>query len=209
MSSLPSLPGFYERVAEAGASWRRSLAGAVAGVPQTLRALVRGDELWLVALAAFIGVAAGLAVVAMHLTSEWMHTTLFGLPPGQRLSAMTQVDPVRALLVPTLGGLALGLIGLGLTRWWPRRAVDPIEANALHGGTMSLNDSFVLVGQTVLSNGVGASVGLEAGYAQIGSAMASKLGRAFRLRRSDLRLLVGCGAAMAPAAPSRRRSTRR
>ena len=103
MSSLPGLPGFYERVAESGAWWRRSLAGALAGVPQTLRALVRADELWLVALAAFIGIAAGLAVVAMHLTSEWMHTTLFGLAPGQRLSAMTQVDPVRALLVPTLG----------------------------------------------------------------------------------------------------------
>ena len=200
MSSLPRLPSFYERVAEAGASWRRSLADVGTHMPQALRALVRADELWLVALAASIGVAAGLAVVAMHLTSEWMHATLFGLERGQQLSAMPQVNPSRALLVPTLGGLALGLIGLALARWWPRRAVDPIEANALHGGTMSLNDSLVVVGQTVLSNGVGASVGLEAGYAQIGSAMASKLGRAFRLRRSDLRLLVGCGAAGAIAA---------
>ena len=200
MSSLPSLPGFYERVAETGASWRRSLADAGANIPQALRALVRADELWLVALAASIGVAAGLAVVGMHLTSEWMHMTLFGLEAGQRLSAMPKVDAIRALLVPTLGGLALGLVGLALARWRPQRAVDPIEANALHGGTMSLGDSLVLVGQTVLSNGVGASVGLEAGYAQIGSAMASKLGRAFRLRRSDLRLLVGCGAAGAIAA---------
>ena len=200
LPSLPSLPGFYERVAEVGASWRRSLADAGAHMPQALRALVRADELWLVALAASIGVAAGLAVVAMHLTSEWMHAMLFGLESGQRLSAMPKVNTVRALLVPTLGGLALGLVGLALARWLPRRAVDPIEANALHGGIMSLNDSAVLVGQTVLSNGVGASVGLEAGYAQIGSAMASKLGRAFRLRRSDLRVLVGCGAAGAIAA---------
>ena len=42
---------------------------------------------------------------------------------------------------------------------------------------------------------VGASVGLEAGYTQLASGIASRIGRAFRLRRADLRILVGCGAA--------------
>jgi CIC family chloride channel protein len=97
--------------------------------------------------------------------------------------------------VPAVGGLALGLFGLGLAKLWPRRAVDPIEANALFGGRMSVADSVVVMMQTVLSNGVGASVGLEAGYTQIGGAIASRLGRSFRVRRNDLRLLVGCGAA--------------
>ena len=104
------------------------------------------------------------------------------------------------MLVPAIGGLLLGLSGLALARWWPRRAVDPIEANALYGGQMSMRDSIVLVGQTMLSNGVGASIGLEAGFAQIGSAVASKAGRGFRVRRNDLRLLVGCGAGAAIAA---------
>ena len=54
--------------------------------------------------------------------------------------------------------------------------------------------------QTVISNGCGASVGLEAGYAQIGGAVGSRLGLAFRLRRQDLRVLVGCGAGGAIAA---------
>ena len=110
------------------------------------------------------------------------------------------MQPVRALRGAGAGRAGAGRRGLALARWWPRRAVDPIEANALYGGRMSLNDSLVVVAQTVLSNGVGASVGLEAGYAQIGSAMASRLGRAFRVRRNDLRLLVGCGAAGAIAA---------
>ena len=51
--------------------------------------------------------------------------------------------------------------------------------------------------QTLLSNGVGASVGLEAGYTQPGGGLASRLGSAFALRRGDLRVLVGCGAAAA------------
>jgi CIC family chloride channel protein len=53
--------------------------------------------------------------------------------------------------------------------------------------------------QTVWSSGVGASVGLEAGYTQLASGIGSWLGRRFNLRRADLRVMVGCGAAGAIA----------
>jgi chloride channel protein, CIC family len=179
---------------------RRALGEVVLHVPQTLRALVRTDEIWLALLAAVIGIAAGLVVVAMNTTTEMAHQILFLLPPGQQLSGAVKVDPLRSLLVPTIGGLAVGATLWALARWWPRRTIDPIEANALYGGQMSMIDSLIVVAQTMLSNGVGASVGLEAGYAQIGAAFGSRFGRAFRVRRSDLRLLVGCGAAGAISA---------
>jgi CIC family chloride channel protein len=60
---------------------------------------------------------------------------------------------------------------------------------------MSLLGSIIVALQTVWSSGVGASVGLEAGYTQLASGIASRLGMAFRLRRADLRILVGAGAA--------------
>jgi CIC family chloride channel protein len=47
----------------------------------------------------------------------------------------------------------------------------------------------------MISSGSGASVGLEAGYTQVGSGLASRAGEILRLRRNDLRILVGCGAA--------------
>ncbi|MBN9563304.1 MAG: chloride channel protein [Alphaproteobacteria bacterium] len=178
---------------------RRAFGEAVLHAPQTLRALVRADEIWLVAVAAAVGVAAGVMVSAMTITTYAIHTALFDLPPGERLSGAAFVDPIRCVAVPALGGLMLGALGLLVARFWPRRAVDPIEANALYGGRMSLNDSLIVVLQTVMSNGFGASVGLEAGYTQIGSAVASRLGRSFRVRRNDLRVLVGCGAAGAIA----------
>ena len=178
---------------------RRAFGEAVIHAPQTLRALVRADEIWLVAVAAVVGVGAGVMVSLMTLTTFAIHQLLFNLPPGQRLSGSAYVEPMRSVLVPALGGLVIGLLGLLVARFWPRRAVDPIEANALYGGRMSLNDSIIVVVQTVLSNGFGASVGLEAGYTQIGSAVASRLGRSFRVRRNDLRVLVGCGAAGAIA----------
>ncbi len=185
-----------------GRGWgrhHRPFGDMVLHAPQTLRALVRADEIWLVVLAAFIGFGAGILVSLMTFTTQLMHQLFFRLQSGQRLSGMVELDPVRSLVVPVLGGFAVGLFGLVIARIWPRRAVDPVEATALSGGRRSRNDSLIGVAQTVQSNGVGASVGLEAGYTQIGSAIASRLGRMFRVRRNDLRLLVGCGAAAAIA----------
>jgi CIC family chloride channel protein len=174
---------------------RQHIGDWVLHAPQTLRALVRADEIWLTVLAAVVGVCAGVVVVSMNGAIELMHEALFSIPAGSRLSSASEIPVLRLLLVPTLGGLAMGLGGLALARWRPRRAVDPIEANALFGGRMSFIDSIIVCLQTLLSCGVGASVGLEAGYTQMGSAIASGIGRSFRLRRTDLRLMVGCGAA--------------
>jgi CIC family chloride channel protein len=178
---------------------RRPLSNVVLHAPQVLRALVRADEIWLVALAASIGAFTGIAVWLMTEATQLVHQVLFGIGGGQRLSAMVELNPWRTVLVPAVGGLALGLITLGIGMVFRRRTVDPIEANALFGGRMSLNGSLIVVLQTIISNGVGASIGLEAGYTQIGSAIASRWGHVFRVRRNDLRLLVGCGAAAAIA----------
>jgi CIC family chloride channel protein len=162
-----------------------------------LRALVRVDEVWLAVLAAAVGVAGGLGVVIINAVTSWMHTTLFALAPGQGLSESPVLDPLRAILVPTLGGLGLGLSMWAMTKLRPRNLVDPIEANAMYGGRMSLKDSLIVTAQTAWSNGVGASVGMEAGYAQFGAGIASWAGQKLKLRRNDLRVLVGCGAAAA------------
>lgn len=162
-----------------------------------LRALARANEIWLAVLAAAVGVVAGMGVALIDAITSAMHTTFFALPPGVGISQSVRLDPLRALLVPSLGGLVLGLSMAVMARFRPRTPIDPIEANALYGGRMSLTDSVLVTVQTMLSNGVGASVGLEAGYAQLGAGLASKLGQILRLRRNDLRVLVGCGAAAA------------
>jgi CIC family chloride channel protein len=106
---------------------------------------------------------------------------------------------VASLVALPLGGGALAAYSWA-SQARKRRLVDVVEANALHGGRMSLPDSLVISGQTVLSNGFGASVGLEAAYAQVGGAIASVAGSALKLRRADLRSLVGAGAGAAIAA---------
>jgi chloride channel protein, CIC family len=167
--------------------------------PRRLRAFVRAHETSLVVLAALVGTVGGLVVAAMSAAVAGLHVLLFNIEIGERLSSQFKIEPLRALLVPSLGGLLLGLAFLLLLRWRPAREIDPIEANALHGGRMSFRGSVIVALQTVWSSGVGASVGLEAGYTQLASGLAASLGRGFHLRRADQRIMVGCGAAAAIA----------
>jgi CIC family chloride channel protein len=160
-----------------------------------LRAILRANELALVLLAAIVGIVAGVAVTVMSWTTQLVHELFFAIPRGAYLSASTGLDPLRVMTVPVLGGLLLGAVMSASGRFRSRQVVDPIEANALYGGRMSLLDSLGVGLETMISNGAGASVGLEAGYSQVGSGVGSKLGEHARLRRNDLRLLVGCGAA--------------
>ena len=167
--------------------------------PRRLRAFVRAHETSLVILAAIVGGIGGLVVAAMSAAVDMLHVALFDLRAGDRLSSQVAIDPVRALLVPSLGGFLLGIAFLLLARWRPAREIDPIEANALHGGRMSFRGSVIVALETVWSSGVGASVGIEAGYTQLSSGLGASLGRGFHLRRADQRLMVGCGTAAAIA----------
>jgi chloride channel protein, CIC family len=157
--------------------------------------VVRARESSLIILAALVGVLGGFVVAAMGDSVDLLHEYFFDLQHGERLSARLTLNPVLALSVPLIGGLIFGIATEVIRRWRPEREIDPIEANALHGGRMSLLGSIIVAAQTVWSSGVGASVGLEAGYTQLASGIASRLGNGFRLRRGDLRILVGCGAA--------------
>jgi chloride channel protein, CIC family len=165
-----------------------------------LRALLRSNEFYLIPLALVVGIVVGAAVTLMSQIAQIAHVLIFGIPIDVRLSAHAYVNPIIALMAPALGGLSLGIMEWSRRRMKISNAVDPIEANALRGGRLSARDSVVVSGQTLISNGCGASVGLEAGYTQIGAGAASLIGQFLNLRRNDLRLIVGCGAAAAIAA---------
>ncbi|WP_082365259.1 chloride channel protein [Bosea vaviloviae] len=179
-----------QRIAEAAEASR---------LREWIRSRVRGSEIYLTLLAMLIGATTGVLVLAMSLLAKAMHLGLYGVDLEASLSATTYIPP-PSYAVPAVGGLLLGLAIYALGRWRNRLIVDPIEANALHGGRMSVRDSIVVALQTIFSNGIGGSVGLEAAYTQVGGALGSRVGTAFRLRRQDMRTLVGCGTAAAIAA---------
>ena len=168
-------------------------------LPFWVRAFVRARGIGLVIAAFVIGIISGGLVALMGWIVQGMHALLFGLAAEQRLSAADDVASWRLLAVPIVGGAVLALLARYARRFSGRLA-DVIEANALFGGRLSLKGSLLLTLQTITSCGFGASVGLEAGYAQISAAVASRLGLSLAARRADLRLLVACGAGGAIAA---------
>jgi CIC family chloride channel protein len=164
------------------------------------RLFVTSSALGRVAVAIGVGFIAGACVTGMTQIAEFMHVAFYGIAFDQRLSAAARVSLPAALLALCGGGLVLGVFDVWRKRRGGGPTMDPVEANALHGGRLPMRDGLLVVGQTLLSNGVGASVGLEAGYAQIGAALGSWTGVKLQLRRQDLRTLLGAGAAGAMAA---------
>ena len=169
------------------------------GFAAWLRSRIRASELLLVFVAVSVGAGAGALSALVSASAHLLQAVLYGLGPGERLSAADHLAPLRGLALP-LGGLVLGLVTWAWTRRRPKSPVDPVEANALHGGRMSVRDSVFVGVQSVISNGFGASVGLEAAYAQLGAGFGSRIGQALNLRRSDLRAFVGAGAGAGIAA---------
>ena len=164
-----------------------------------LRGQIRGSALALIVVAALVGAASGLATLTISAAARMLQGLLYGLSHNERLSAVPRMSVWELPILP-LGGLLLGLMTLAWARRRPRPIVDPVEANALRGGRLSARDSLFVGVQSVLSNGFGASVGLEAAYAQLGGWIASFTGVMLNLRRSDLRVFVGAGAGAGIAA---------
>ena len=163
----------------------------------SFRRVFRSSEAALIVMAVGVGLVAGLLMIGQHVIAHWLQALIYGVS-GNSLSAAVSIDPLRLAALP-VAGLVLGFASRAAFRRW-RAPIDVVEANALHGGAIPFRDTAVVCAQTVFSNGVGASIGLEAAYAQAGGGFASVVGRWLRLRRADMRIMVGAGAGAAVAA---------
>jgi len=161
---------------------------------------LRSNDLVQILACAVLGALVGMVTDGLRQLIDALHRFSFALSRHALLSTGLHVDKTRILLVPAIGGLIIGGLALLGRRYRSHEIVDPVEANALYGGRMSLLDSARLTLAALLSNTAGASVGMEAGYSQFGSGFFSAIGQFFRLRREDERIFVTAGAAAAIAA---------
>lgn len=178
----------------AGHLWRIQHSVGVPRGAAVVRRIFRSSEAALVAISIVLGIAAGLLTFVLNRTAHSIQSLIYGFS-GSSLSAARSVSPLSLLALP-IGGLLLGFGSRAVLRKW-RTPIDVVEANALHGGTIPWRDTILVCVQTLVSNGVGASVGLEAAYAQAGGGFSSVVGQWLRLRRADMRILVGAGAGAA------------
>src|ERR1700758_4104285 len=131
---------------------------------------LREDQLFLF-LAVLIGIFSGLAVVCFRMAIEWVHLLTLG-------SSMFP-SPLRVLVVPAVGGLAVALLVIHAFPGARGSGVNQTKAAVyISNGYVPFN---TVIGKFVicaLGIGTGQSLGPEDPSLQIGAGIASHLGRA-------------------------------
>jgi CIC family chloride channel protein len=170
----------------------------------------RGGHLFMVAAAIFVGLAGAIGAVAFRLLIRTVQGIAFGGAEGlvavadEGLFAEAS-DPMgfvagmswwQRILVPAAGGLIVGPLIYFFAREARGHGVPEVmKAVALGGGIIRARIVTVKALASALSIGTGGSVGREGPIVQIGSAFGSWVGQVMKLNTTQIRTLVGCGAA--------------
>jgi CIC family chloride channel protein len=117
------------------------------------------------------------------------------------LVAATRLEWYWRLLIPAGGGLLVGPLIYVFAREAKGHGVPEVMAAiALRGGVIRRRVVAVKALASAISIGSGGSVGREGPIVQIASALGSSIGQMLRVSASQLRTIVGCGAAAGIAA---------
>lgn len=151
------------------------------------------SESGVIILAALVvGVGAGLGAVVFRRLIGAIQGAAFGGLAG----ALAGISPYHLLLIPALGGAIFGPLIYRFAREAKGHGVPEVmEAVALRGGRIRPRVAVVKALASSICIGTGGSVGREGPIAQIGSALGSTVGQAFKLSDELVRTLVACGAA--------------
>jgi CIC family chloride channel protein len=166
--------------------WRRAL--------RWRERLVLNEEAFHLVLAGLVGVIGGLVNLffyyAVHL-----------IQPGDPVEVAGRLNDWERILVPTLGGLAAGLVlHWGLRIVGPQGSTNLLEVVVAGDGRLPFRTELVKTVSAIISIATGASIGREGGITQLAATLSSKLGQIAKWPPYRLRLLVGCGAASGIAA---------
>lgn len=173
----------------------------LAGQFARTRRLLRNDQALMVVVAAVVGVLVAYAAIAFRLGIGGVQWLSYGVFAEKLVSRVAEMPVWQVLLIPTAGGL---LVGLFLQFVMPGgRAMgvaDVIEAMALRNGRMRLRDGLSSALVSIVSIGAGASTGREGPMVHLGASMAGGITQRLGLSPHLGRTLLGCGVAASVAA---------
>ncbi|MCH6587471.1 MAG: chloride channel protein [Proteobacteria bacterium] len=166
-----------------------------------LRRVTRNVQVILSLLAVAIGLTAGLAAIGFRTIIDHVQRFGFGFGGEQMVTLVSALPGWRILLVPTAGGLLIGLfVHFFMPGRRPQGVAEVIEANALRGGRMPLAVGLKAALVSAVSIGAGASVGREGPVVHLGASLGAWASKRLHLGRTASRTLLGCGVAAAVAA---------
>jgi CIC family chloride channel protein len=144
-------------------------------------------------LACLIGVLAAFAAMGFDALIHWTSAVCYG---SEHHPGIYQGRIFFLFLLPAAGALLVGLIA----RYYSREAVghgipEVMDAIVRRNCKIHILVALARMVTAALTIGSGGSAGTEGPIIQIGSAIASSIGRHFRVVRHRLPVLIACGAA--------------
>src|ERR1019366_5810503 len=148
-----------------------------------------------------IGVATGLAAAGFIALLNGIERLAWGRPASQFLAAVTAASPLRGLLALLAAGVIAGVGALLVRRLRGSGGGEISDALWLQGGRLELPASLVRGTLSIVTVGLGASLGREAAPQLSGAAFGSELcERSRAIPPAQRRLLVAAGAGAGMAA---------
>lgn len=168
---------------------------------ERLQRIYKNEDLRLTVLAVAIGAAAAYAAIGFRWLISVIQWIAFDEHTEKLWTAASKLPWWHLILVPTVGGLIVGvMVRWGMSARRPQAVADVIEAAQLRGGKMSLSEGLKATVISAMSIGSGASVGREGPAVLLGAAIASGFGKWMKMSPGILLTLVGCGVGSAIAA---------
>src|SRR6056297_3309617 len=157
-------------------------------------------QFWLIAL--LIGIAAGLAATVFRMAITVLQTSVYGTPSVASIHSYAEGLPWwMLLLIPTLGGLVVGLIVRFFTPEGRVRSVaDVIEGAALNDGRVEKKAGFASAICSWITLSTGGSTGREGPVVHIAAMISSWVSNTIRADGVTGRDLLGCAVAAAVSA---------
>ncbi len=165
--------------------------------------LTRGPsqfQFWLIAL--LTGIAAGFAALFFRKGISWLQELLYGVDDPRNLNSFALDMPwYWILIIPVVGGLAVGLI---LTRFTDdgrvRAVADVIEGAALTDGRVERRAGLASAVASLITLGAGGSSGREGPVVHLAGVIASEISTRIKASGITGRELLGCAVAAAVSA---------
>jgi CIC family chloride channel protein len=158
------------------------------------------EEALHLAMAGCVGVVGGMVNLVFFYAIENVKLTVLR-QPGDPVEVAEEMAAWQIVLIPTLGGLAAGMVlHWGLRLVGRQGSSNLLEVVVAGDGKLPFRTNLVKAASSLVSIGTGASIGREGGITQLSATLASKLGQFAKWPPYRLRLLVGCGAASGIAA---------
>src|SRR6266516_3263891 len=152
----------------------------------------------LVPLAVLVGVVTAVAAVAFHelirlIRDHLYRLDLYGLDP----SFLYGKGIFLLILIPALGGLAVGAFSTYVMRAREGHGIVDVLESVIRGGGANIRARVAVekILTSAVTIGTGGSAGAEGPIVQIGASIASGVGKVFQVARPHWPVLIGCGSA--------------